>query len=232
MNQPTRASIFHRALGADAYARLHPEVRRHFDASLANDQVAVGRGVMQRIWHGADARFSWVRFALRYGGVALGLAPAAGRDVAFEIVNVPVRDAAGREAIASARTFAGERRGFDTVTTLEPSGLVDTMGPRGCLATSMRISERDGSLVLRSVGTRLRLGRLAVPLPFLAGTETEAREWFDTETGRLRISVRVASRWLGPLFGYEGDFAVRVVDASAPETQRGLRSVRGGGARA
>jgi hypothetical protein len=44
-------SIYTEALGSD-FARLHPQIQRCFGFNSADRIAAVGRGVMERLWHG------------------------------------------------------------------------------------------------------------------------------------------------------------------------------------
>jgi hypothetical protein len=52
------------------------------------------------------------------------------------------------------------------------------------------------------------------------------REWWDDAYGCFRIDVRVANRFLGPVFGYRGRFTTEYVDvrrSGVPAASRPLR---------
>ena len=44
-------SIYQAALGSD-FDRLHPQIQRRFGFSSEDGCAAIGRGVMDRVWHG------------------------------------------------------------------------------------------------------------------------------------------------------------------------------------
>ncbi len=44
-------SIYTEALGSD-FGRLHPQIQRRFGFGSVDRTAAIGRGVMERLWHG------------------------------------------------------------------------------------------------------------------------------------------------------------------------------------
>lgn len=218
--------LFQRAMGAD-FARLHPQMRRRFSAGLDSDEALIGRGVMDRVWHGG--RF--VRPFLALGAARNILLPRQGRNVPFTIVNMPYTDAAGREALTFVRTFAfpdGPRR-FDAAMVHSPQRgcLVDYLGTHQHLACDLHV-EADGSggAVIRSERLRLREGPLDVAVPDLVAGEAVVHERYDPDADRFRVSVRVTNRRFGPLFGYEGSFAAEYRPAGGGPLPAGLRPRR------
>lgn len=215
-------SIFARAMG-DAFERLHPQLRRRFSVGLESGEACLGRGSMDRIWHGR----AFVKPFLALGATRNILVPRTGRDVPFTIENVPYTDAHGRETV----TFAlpGGPRRFDATMVHSPerSCVLDYLGTHQHLATDLRLTaEPDGSLLIRSGEHRFREGPVDVRVPRLIGGDAEVRESFDDATGRFRIRVAVTNRRFGPLFGYEGTFRARYVDALRHGVRPGLRPVR------
>ncbi|MET9054633.1 DUF4166 domain-containing protein [Streptomyces bacillaris] len=219
-------SIFRRAMGDD-FDRLHPQLRRRFSVGLESGEACVGRGSMDRIWHGR----AFVKPFLALGATRNILVPRTGRDVPFTIENIPYVDGYGRETVTFVRTFAlprGPRR-FDATMVHSPerSCVLDYLGTHQHLATDLRLTaEPDGSLLIRSGEHRFREGPFDLRVPELIGGEAEVRESFDDATGRFRIRVRVVNRHFGPLFGYEGTFRARYVDALRHGVRTGLRPVR------
>lgn len=206
-------SIFRAHMGA-AFDRLHPQIQRRFSVGLASGEGCIGRGTMERIWHGP----AFVKPFLRLGGVRNILVPHEGRNVPFVIENLPYLDSFGRETVTFVRTFQlpGGARRFDATMVHSPERdcVLDYLGTHQHLASDLHMSaEPDGSLLIRSGEHRFREGRLDVRVPDLIGGEAEVRESFDETTGRFRIRVRVVNRRFGPLFGYEGTFAAQYVDA-------------------
>ncbi|MGZ9933447.1 DUF4166 domain-containing protein [Streptomyces sp. NC-S4] len=206
-------SIFRAHMGA-AFDRLHPQIQRRFSVGLASGEGCIGRGTMERIWHGP----AFVKPFLRLGGVRNILVPHEGRNVPFVIENLPYLDSFGRETVTFVRTFQlpGGARRFDATMVHSPERdcVLDYLGTHQHLASDLHMSaEPDGSLLIRSGEHRFREGRLDVRVPDLIGGEAEVRESFDETTGRFRIRVRVVNRRFGPLFGYEGTFTAQYVDA-------------------
>lgn len=217
-------SIFRRTMGDD-FDRLHPQLRRRFSVGLDSGEACVGRGVMERIWHGR----SYVKPFLALGATRNILVPRAGRQVPFTIENIPYADAFGRETVTFVRTFelADRPRRFDATMIHSPERgcVVDYLGTHQHLASDLHpTAEPDGSLLIRSGRHRFREGPVDVGVPELIGGDAEVRESYDDAFGCFRISVRVTNRRFGPLFGYEGSFAATYVDSHG--LRDGLRPVR------
>ena len=105
--------------------------------------------------------------------------------------------------------------------------IVDYLGTHQHLATDLEFTaEPDGSLVIRSTAHRFREGPVDVGVPDLIGADAVVRESYDEATERFRIDVRVVNRRFGPLFGYEGSFAVEYIDVAEHGMPAGLRPVR------
>ncbi|MGW6704241.1 DUF4166 domain-containing protein [Streptomyces sp. NPDC054956] len=219
-------SIFRAHMGAD-FDRLHPQIQRRFSVGLDNGEACVGRGTMDRIWHGG----LYVKPFLRLGGVRNILVPREGVDVPFVIENFPYLDSFGRETVTFVRTFQlpGGPHRFDATMVHAPErgSILDYLGTHQHLASDLRMSaESDGSLLIRSGEHRFREGPVDVRVPDLIGGDAEVRESFDEASGRFRIRVRVVNRRFGPLFGYEGSFAAEYVDVDRRGVRRDLRPVR------
>ncbi|NLU68966.1 DUF4166 domain-containing protein [Streptomyces sp. HNM0574] len=218
-------SIFQQALGDD-FARLHPRLQRRFGTGIDSGEACVGRGVMDRVWHGPG----WVRPFLALGGSRNILVPEAGRNIPFTIENVPYRDSHGRETVTFVRSFAfpGRVRRFDATMIYSPERgrIVDYLGTHQHLATDLWPEvDEAGALVIRSGEHRFREGRLDVRVPELIGGDALVRESYDEAADRFRIQVRVGNRYFGPLFGYEGSFTAEYT-ALARGPRPGLRPVR------
>ncbi|WP_333770036.1 DUF4166 domain-containing protein [Streptomyces sp. IBSBF 2435] len=219
-------SIFQRGLGAD-FDRLHPQIRRRFSIGLDSAQACVGRGTMDRVWHGR----SFVRPFLALGGSRNILLPRAGRDVPFTIENVPYEDSYGRETVTFVRTFGfpGRDLRFDAtmVYSAERGCVVDYLGTHQHLATDLRLAVgAGGALLIRSGQHRFREGPVDVRVPDLIGGDALVRESYDDTARCFRIEVSVTNRRFGPLFGYGGSFTADFVDAAEHGVRDGLRPVR------
>ncbi|WP_392674876.1 DUF4166 domain-containing protein [Streptomyces sp. LN785] len=219
-------SIFQRALGAD-FDRLHPQMRRRFSVGIDSGEACIGRGTMDRIWHGRGL----VRPFLALGGSRNVLLPQAGRDVPFTIENFPYLDSYGRETVTFVRTFAFPRRDrrFDAtmVFSHERDCVVDYLGTHQHLATDLHfVVDAWGALVIRSGAHRFREGPLDARVPDLIAGDAVVREWYDDIARRFRIQVSVTNRRFGRLFGYGGSFTADFVDVEKYGVRDSLRPVR------
>ncbi|GGS64969.1 hypothetical protein GCM10010222_01540 [Streptomyces tanashiensis] len=220
-------SIFRTAMGDAEFERLHPELQRRFSVGLASGEMCVGRGVMDRIWHGR----AFVKPFLALGGLRNILLPRTGRDVPFTIENVPYLDSYGRETVTFVRTFAlpGGPRRFDATMVHSPERdcVLDYLGTHQHLASDLHpTAQPDGSLLVTSGEHRFREGPVDMRVPDLVAGRAEVRESFDERTGRFRIDVRVVNRRFGPLFGYRGSFTATYADVGSHGVRAGLRPVR------
>ncbi|MQA80616.1 MAG: DUF4166 domain-containing protein [Streptosporangiales bacterium] len=220
-------SIFRRVLGSD-FDRLHPQLQRRFSVGLDSGEACVGRGTMDRIWHGRG----FVRPFLALGGTRNILVPQSGCAVPFVIENFPYLDSYGRETVTFVRTFTfpdGRPRRFDAtmVHSAERGCIVDYLGTHQHLASDLHLSvDVEGALVIRSGEHRFREGPVDVRVPGLVGGDAVVRESYDEAAGCFRIQVRVENRTFGPLFGYDGTFTARYVPVPWTGTPRRLRPLR------
>lgn len=198
-------SIYQAVLGSD-FQKLHPQVQRRFGFSSEDGVASVGRGVMERLWHGAPYTlpFLWV------GAWRRIMFPEQGRDVPFTIENYAYRDERGRETVTWIRTFQTRRpRRFDAymIHSATRRRVVDYLGTHQHLAVDLDLSvDERGGLRLRSGEQRFYEGPLAFRFPLAISGVADVCEWFDDAAGRFRIDVNVTNPVWGPLFGYSGWF--------------------------
>jgi hypothetical protein len=219
------SSIYQRAMGAD-FARLHPMIQRRFGFSSEDRCAAIGRGVMEQVWHGPPYTLPF----LYVGTWRRIMFPQRGRNVPFTLQNYAYRDRFGRETVSWIRDFGPPlHRRFDaTMIYSERRGrIVDYLGTHQHLAVDIDLGvDERGGLHLRSGGQRFYEGPLAFRFPMVFSGYADVHEWFDDAEQRFRISVRVTNPTWGPLFGYEGWFEVewRPCDArGVPSDVRPLR---------
>jgi len=199
-------SIYHRALGSD-FARLHPKIQERFGFSSGDRMASIGTGVMEEVWLGKPYTlpFLWL------GAWRNIMFPQSGRNVPFTIENYAYRDGFGRETVTWVRKyFFPERlRRFDATMIYSQSRnrVVDYLGTHQHLAVDIELSVADnGGLRLRSGQQRFYEGLIGFRFPMLFSGLAEVCEWYDDRIGKFRISVEVANRAWGRLFGYRGAF--------------------------
>jgi hypothetical protein len=201
-------SIYQKALG-DEFAQLHPMIQRRFGLCSEDETAAIGTGTMDRIWHG---RIYTLPF-LYVGTWRRIMFPEHGVNVPFTIQNYAYVDRFGRETVTWVRTFqTRKKRRFDaTMIYSEQRGrILDYLGTHQHLAVDIHLSvdEATKGLRLRSGEQRLYEGVVGFRFPMFFSGVADVCEWYDDHSEQYRISVNVTnSRW-GPLFGYDGSFAV------------------------
>jgi hypothetical protein len=199
-------SIFQRALGSD-FGRLHPEMRRRFGFGSGDGVGCVGRGRMERVWHGSG----FTRPFLWLGAKRNILLPTGGADIPFTIENYAYRDTRGRETVTFVRTFEFERpRRWDAtmIYSAERGSIVDYLGTHQHVSVDLGMEvDGHGGLVIRSGEQRFHQGPLHGRVPEWVTGKAEVRESYDDDLGRFRIDVKVVNRRFGPLFGYHGTFS-------------------------
>jgi hypothetical protein len=180
-----------------------------FGFSSADEVCHIGTGVMDEVWRGSW----WTLPFLLIGSTRRVLFPSRGRDVPFTISNYAYVDDLGRETMTWARRFKLRRRfrAFDAtmVRSADRDVIIDYLGTHQHLAVDIHCSVDDvGGLCIRTGEQRFYEGPVAFRFPMLLTGVATVREWWDEDTERFRIDVRVENKWFGPLFGYRGSFDV------------------------
>jgi hypothetical protein len=200
-------SIYQMALGSD-FAKLHAQIQRRFGFSSTDRTAAIGRGVMERIWHG---RLYTLPF-LYVGTWRRIMFPEYGRNIPFTIENYAYVDSFGRETVTWLRTFQTRHpRRFDAYMIYSPrrARIIDYLGTHQHLAVDIDLSvDERGGLRLRSGEQRFYEGLLGFRFPMFFSGVADVCEWYDDAIGQYRIDVNVHNRRWGPLFGYNGRFDV------------------------
>ena len=218
-------SIFRQALGPD-FDRLHPRLQRRFGFCSADGIACVGRGTMDRVWHGRG----FTRPFLALGARRHILVRGTGRDIPFTIENYAYRDSFGRETVTFARTFwFGTPQRWDATMTYCPerSTIIDYLGTHQHLAVDLHMSaDAQGGLLIRSGEQRFRECGIGLDVPRLITGTAHVREWYDDDLDRFRIEVAVTNHRFGPLFGYQGSFVANYPDAvTVPASVKPVREI-------
>lgn len=200
-------SIYRQALGSD-FENLHPQIQRRFGFSSADGVAAVGRGVMEKVWHGA---FYTLPF-LYIGAWRRIMFPEQGCNIPFTVENYAYIDALGRETVTWIRTFhTRKNRRFDAymIYSQQNGCIVDYLGDHQHLAVDLQLSVTPGGgLRLQSGAQRFYEGLIGFSFPLLFSGNAEVCEWYDDQLQKFCIDVNVHNRVWGPLFGYRGTFDV------------------------
>lgn len=219
------SSIYQRALGSD-FARLHPRIQERFGFSSADQRAAIGRGVMEEIWHGAPYTLPF----LYVGTWRSIMFPERGRNVPFTIENYAYVDSFGRETVTWLRRFETRNpRRFDAymVYSEQRGKIVDYLGTHQHLAVDIDLAvDERGGLRLRSSEQRFYEGAIGFRFPLFFSGVADVCEWFDEAIGKFRIEVTVRNRTWGRLFGYRGSFDVEWKTVSAGQVPASVRPFR------
>lgn len=201
-------SIYEQALGKEAFGRLHPQIQRRFGFDSRSGISAIGRGSMQRVWHGRwyTLPFLWI------GTWRAIMFPERGQEVPFTIQNYAYKDTLGRETVTWLRRFTLRKgRRFDAymIWSEQRQKIVDYLGSHQHLAVDIEMSVApNGGIQLRSGEQRFYEGPVAFRFPMALSGYAEVCEWYDDAAGCFRIEVVVTNRRWGRLFGYTGSFQV------------------------
>jgi hypothetical protein len=220
-------SIYERALGPE-FDRLHPKVQERFGFSSLDGVAQIGRGVMERVWHGPLYTLPF----LAVGRWRHIMFPIAGENVPFTIENYAYKDSFGRETVTWVRTFRfsdGDQRFDATMIWSDARGcIVDYLGTHQHLAVDIHASvDERGGIRIRSGAQRFYEGPVAFSFPMMFSGVANVCEWYEEE--RYRIQVVVENKTWGRLFGYTGSFDVecrKIGPDGVPDHIRPVREER------
>src|ERR1700722_12554475 len=190
-------SIYELALGEE-FKHLHPMIQRRFSLSSGSGTAAIGRGVMEEVWHGAIFTLPF----LYLGSWRSIMFPEQGRDIPFWIRNFAYRDTLGRETVTWIRTFdtansSVPQRRFDAymIFSKQRGRIVDYLGTHQHLAVDIDISvAANGGIAIRSGEQRFYEGPAGFRFPLAFSGIAEVCEWFDDDADKYRIEVNVRNR--------------------------------------
>jgi len=209
-------SIYEQALG-DKFKLLHTRLQERFGFSSQDGVACIGRGTMDKIWHGA---FYTLPF-LYLGSWRRIMFPEHGTSVPFTIRNYAYVDEYGRETVTWIRDFlTSNSRRFDAymIFSQQRDRIVDYLGTHQHLAVDIDLSvDERGGLCLCSGAQRFYEGRLGFNFPLILSGAASVCEWYDDIDRRFHIEVTVRNRWWGPLFGYRGAFDVEWLPVKSGE---------------
>ena len=182
---------------------------------------------MERIWHG---RLYTLPF-LYIGTWRRIMFPEDGVNIPFTIQNYAYVDHFGRETVTWVRTFQTRKtRRFDAtmIHSRQRGRIVDYLGTHQHLAVDIHLSvdEQTKGLRLRSGEQRFYEGRIGFRFPMLFSGVADVCEWYDDQTEKYRISVKVTNSLWGLLFGYEGNFDVEWKSMRAQDVPAHVKPVR------
>lgn len=209
-------SIYASVMG-DGFERLHPKIQERFGFNSESCKRAIGRGVMDRVWHG---HFYTIPF-LMIGTLRHIMFPQQGRNIPFTIENWAYLDSLGRETVTEIRKFQiGKERRFDAYMVRDPdrNSVIDYQGTHQHLAVDLTLSvAENGGLRIESGDQKFFEGPIAFRFPMFFSGKAYVFVWFDDAIGRYRIEVQVKNKFWGPLFGFEGTFDVEWAEVDPSE---------------
>lgn len=221
-------SVYQRVLGGE-FAQLAPELQRYFGMPDAGTH-GEGTGVFEVA--GSAHRWLWPLFRL-FAAERI-LFPEYGRDVPFEVVNLPDGEVLRatrvfhfpRHPVKTGRPVTTRRHGktrdrviVDEMRVVE-GVLHDFLGKHNRLELALRLSVADGALSMVSTGAWLRFGARSwfgsrrVRLPALLSARVVLTERWEGD--HQRVSVALRHPLLGEVFVYRGTFAYRWVNDGRP----------------
>lgn len=197
-------SIFKEVIGAD-FTRLHPMLQKRYDLSEGN--IFKASGIMNEIKGGPK----WLYFLFQAGVKRKLLFPEHGKAIPFSITNQASVSADGQREVHWERIFhfGGKRRYFNALMSFDPDRRViqDYLGEPPLFYSDLAFTVTDeGSLTIESLGQRLVLGKIEIPLPKLFHGLATVSEKYNEEKKVYEIAVTVRNPLIGVVFAYEGMF--------------------------
>ncbi|HYK72808.1 MAG TPA: DUF4166 domain-containing protein [Pseudoneobacillus sp.] len=198
-------SIYQKVLGTQ-FHKLHPMLQHRY--TLTKEKGFIGKGMMDEITGGNY----FIRKMFHFGVPYRVFFPERGRKVPFLIENKVVIGQNGEDVVEWNRTFSFKKhsRHFDAIMFLDERNeeIVDLFGKPSILGStlSLKVNERDGSLLIRSVQQWLVVNGEKLPLPRILHGEARIIESYDDAANLYKIQVEVKNPLLGTLFHYKGSF--------------------------
>ncbi|HSU71777.1 MAG TPA: DUF4166 domain-containing protein [Micrococcaceae bacterium] len=213
------SGVYEQVLGSD-FQRLQPEVRDYLSLEPGSGHYGEGTGMFDV----AGCPQAWLRPLLRLSAGEEAFFPEYGLNIPFRIENHAHLDPFGRSSLTARREimFPSHTRIFQDTTSLQTvhgrHRLVDYVGKHRRLVTDLAVEATpDGMLRGVSQASRLLAGKLRLPLPGRLDARAYAQQWWDAQTGRHRIQVKVIQPQLGTVLVYAGSFDYRLVPYPAHE---------------
>jgi hypothetical protein len=201
-------SIFKKVMGVD-FNRLHPMMQKRYD--LPPGATFRASGVMKKI----DGGPKWL-YPIFWAGVRWKLLfPERGKNIPFTITN---RAFVGDNAESQVHWerifhFDKKRRYFNALMSFDAKRLVirDYLGEPHLLYADLDFQvATNGNLTITSLGQRLVLGKIEIPLPRIVQGLATVTERFDDEQDVYQIHVTVRNPLIGIVFSYKGEFSAEV----------------------
>jgi hypothetical protein len=201
-------SIFKKVMGDD-FNQLHPMLQKRYDLPVG--AVFRASGVMKEIRGGPKWMYPIFRAGVRWKL----LFPERGKNIPFRITNTAFVGDNGESQVHWKRIFQfnKKRRYFNALMSFDAKRLVvrDYLGEPRLLYSDLDFQvAATGSLTITSLGQRLVLGKIKIPLPRIFQGLATVTESFDDERELYRIHVTVLNPLIGLVFSYEGEFSADV----------------------
>ncbi len=198
-------SIYKQVMGND-FNRLHPMLQQRYNLPVG--AIFKASGVMKEIHGGPQWLYPLFRIGIRWKL----LFPEHGKDIPFTIKNHAFVSDTGESQVHWERIFqfTKKRRFFNALMSLDAkrSVIQDYLGEPYLLYSDLALHvTNDGSLTIESLGQRLVLGKLEIPLPRLFQGLATVVERYDDERALYHIYVTVRNPLIGTVFSYEGTFS-------------------------
>lgn len=203
-------SIFKKVMGPD-FTRLHPMLQKRYN--LTEGMVFKASGIMNEIKGGPK----WLYPIFRAGVRWKLLFPEHGKSIPFSIINRAFISNDGQSKVHWERIFhfGRKKRYFNALMSLDAERLViqDYLGEPALLYSDLALTVTDeGHLTIESLGQRLVLGKVEIPLPKVFQGLATVTEKYNEEKAVYEITVTVKNPLIGVIFAYEGVF---IADESA-----------------
>ena len=192
-------------MGSD-FNRLHPMLQQRY--SLQEGTIFKASGIMKEIKGGPKWLYPIFRAGIRWKL----LFPEHGKDIPFTIQNKAFVSDTGDSQVHWERIFhfGKKKRYFNALMSLDAKRLIiqDYLGEPHLLYSDLAFHVADeGHVTIESLGQRLVLGKIELPLPRLFQGLATVTERYDDKQAQFHIHVTVRNPLIGTVFSYEGMFS-------------------------
>lgn len=191
----------------DEYLKLHPQIQKRFDFSTENTIAFIGKGVMDKIWTGNKLTV----FLLKLLSKSNILFPTTGKNIEYEIHNYPYKDSFGREVHSMNRVFyfPDKTQRFDgtALFSVQNNQIVEYLGLDQKIMFKMGLSaEKNGAIKFISETQYIFILGKKIQIPSALRGNIELLEWYDDSEQKFYLDLKVTTKLIGPLFGFNGWF--------------------------
>jgi len=206
MLQETPQPVIKKALGDD-WDKLADVVKQHYDITPGTPSNMVIKGIMDEVYHSPVAKLF-----LLPGRIFGALVPYRGKNIPTEVKNWTTAE--NKTAMLWHRTLAFPNKApvifRSRMEHIKNDEIIEYV--RFGMGIRMRMSEKDGALIFRSIGYVWKIAGIKFPIPtwaILGNAEIIEKALPDN---RFYIDFNMIHPLFGRTFSYSGEYSIATMD--------------------